>query len=141
MKRDSRKSPIDANKVPTRREVRAFDPDGLAPAATIAEFRPDFEGTPRSAWNRSVTDVFVLDFLECNLYVCNDYVKIDAAYLSHFRSLQKQYRRQKMTDVERTALKKQHNRDSRKYLVGTLASQRTTYLHICSYSCFSAAYI
>lgn len=94
--RENKDSPFPKRRIATRAQVRGFDPEE-GPCCTAKKFRIDIRGTPASQWNASATKVFVQDFLTVPQHACRNQKKVSAMFRSHFKTLQRHFRRVGMT--------------------------------------------
>lgn len=88
MNREEPHTGFDLNLISQAWEIASFDP-ALGRACTTATFRPDLNGTPRTAWNKSCCRVFLQSFLalEAN-YTRDDEPAIENCFYIHLRYLQ-----------------------------------------------------
>ncbi|KAH9912659.1 uncharacterized protein B0H18DRAFT_831803, partial [Fomitopsis serialis] len=83
---------------------------------TAKKFKLDLKGTAANKWNKSATEVFTDNFLECKQYQCKKRSEISAAFRSHLRGLIKKYEEQLLKPTPEAVLAKkwQHSRLQRK---------------------------
>lgn len=90
--RTGKHSPFPKWAIATAAEVRKFDPDE-GECCTVKRFCIDISGTPASPWNESATRVFVKNFLTVAQFKCRNRSKIRDMFRSHFKTLQRHYRK------------------------------------------------
>ncbi|RPD56981.1 hypothetical protein L226DRAFT_449457, partial [Lentinus tigrinus ALCF2SS1-7] len=95
--REHNKSPFPKRTIARPILIRGFDPD-KGPCCTAKKFRIDIHGTPASEWNTSATEVFVRDFLTVPQHTCRNRKKVHAMFRSHFKTLQRHFRKGRSKD-------------------------------------------
>jgi len=109
---------------PTIGEVHAFEhsPEPTR-ACTAQDFRPDVTATPATPWNKSVTEVFVESFLDADVYECRNPHKIQLAFVSHLKHLQRTWKLGAETQETREKQAQKARREERKRNVFSTSCQ------------------
>ena len=119
MGRKSHNSPFDLSKIPTPEEVQDFaeEDEHRAPCCTIDDFRPDLNGTPRSAWNTSVADVFVEAYMSDGAYPCDNAALVEKYFVRHLRYLIGKFKeRHTEREIIAARMKAKRRRERRNYV-------------------------
>ncbi|KAH9856335.1 hypothetical protein C2E23DRAFT_722276, partial [Lenzites betulinus] len=90
--RETSKSKFFPDTVATVRQVRGFDPQESR-CCDVGNFCLDLNATPGTPWNVSATAVFVDDFIQVRLYTCTNRAKITKMFVTHYRTLQRQFKK------------------------------------------------
>ncbi|GBE90232.1 hypothetical protein SCP_1900810 [Sparassis crispa] len=88
--RETKRSPILGA---SDKEVALFERH-KHPGPSKEYFRPHFNGTPRTPWNRRLAEVFTNDFISLGWSKRKDFSEIFNMFCTHFETLNKQYKRQ-----------------------------------------------
>ena len=129
MGRESKTSPFPEASVAKAQIVRGWRREE-GECCTAESFCLDLSATPGSEWNKSATNVFVDDFIDVGTYQCTNRKLIRHAFVTHFRTIKRQYDRQcadaaaasRGAVVDRSAANREKSKEQRKYNVSTLCS-------------------
>ncbi|KAJ8453541.1 hypothetical protein ONZ51_g13538 [Trametes cubensis] len=122
MGRESAKSPFPEASVAKAQIVRGWRREE-GECCTVQSFCLDLSATPGSEWNQSATNVFVNDFIDVGTYECKNRKLIRHAFMTHFRTIKRQYDRQcadaaaasRGAKVDRSAANREKAKEQRKY--------------------------
>lgn len=106
--------------VPSEQEIAAYDPQVDGEACTGINFRPDLKSPPGTAWNKSITAVFVLTFVEADRFIYDYKEDIHQGFVAHFKSLRNNFKKTSLEPAEAARMKRERNRAERKCNVSVL---------------------
>ncbi|EDR13086.1 uncharacterized protein LACBIDRAFT_322527 [Laccaria bicolor S238N-H82] len=98
---------------PSDNTIRDWNPS-LGRACTADDFRPDFYSSPKSSWNKSVTEVFVESFLDADTFSSHDVAAVRRAFGARLKSLRRSMNVARMSHSDYLDLQAKARRDERK---------------------------
>lgn len=101
---------------PSDNTIRDWNPS-LGRACTVDDFRPDFYSSPKSSWNKSVTEVFVESFLDADTFSSHDVAAVRRAFGTRLKSLRRSMNVARMSHSDHLDLQAKARRDERKRTV------------------------
>lgn len=114
MKREHRRSTFDLTLIPTKEEVKRYDPRSDGYCCTAEHFRPDLNSSPGTPWNKSAIAVFARSFIDSDEYECDDITLVKEVFYTHLRHLSRKYKVSIGAEADKTEVKKRVNRVERK---------------------------